>query len=60
MCKKKKGQWVVIRAGAKLMEAELCYFNDNHKRMSEAQADSLVKQLSEHFPHYLYVKACLK
>lgn len=60
MSKKKKGQWVVIRAGAKPMEAELCYYNCEHKRMSEAEADALIKELSKHFPHYLYVKACLK
>lgn len=60
MCKKKKGQWVVIRVDDRPKGAELCYFDDNHKRMTEEQADSLVKQLSEHFPHYLYVKDCLK
>lgn len=60
MCKKKKGQWVVIRVDDRPKAAELCYFNDNHKRMSEAEADSLVKGLSAMYPHYLYEKACLK
>ena len=60
MCKKKKGQWVVIRVDDRPKAAELCYFNGKHKRMSEAQADSLIKELSEHFPHNLYVKASLK
>ena len=60
MCKKKKGQWVVIRVDDRPKGAELCWFNGDHKRMTEEQADAWVKRLSEKFPNYLYVKACLK
>lgn len=60
MCKKKKGQWVVIRVDDRPKGADLCYFDGTHKRMSEAQADSLVKELSNMYHDCLYVKACLK
>ena len=60
MCKKKKGQWVVIRVDDRPKGAELCYFDSKYKRMSEEQADSLVKEMSNMYPHYLYEKACLK